>query len=177
MVTALRPAFINHRLTRVNPLLVDGSAGIVKNQPMVDIARETFATRFEKLRGGMSYQALSDAIYRKTRQRVSAQAMHKWTRGGGIGPDKLKLLAEFFDVSEVWLMYGDPKVSSLDEAVGALPDASRQEVFDFIEYKFARAENMIAGDSAGEYLAMIDRIRRDMKERLRKNPDPKPKEK
>lgn len=152
----------------VNSSLLDAASVTVKNQPMVEKV-ETFAERFDKLRGGMSYQALSDAIYRKTDLRVSAQGMHKWSKGGGIEQDKLKLLAEFFGVSEAWLMYGESPAPTLDEAVGALPDVSRQEVLDFIRYKYSRAEGLIASDIAGDYHAMIDRIRKDMDERLRRD--------
>lgn len=162
---------------RVNPSLLDGRFPMVKNQPMVEKV-ETFGERFDRLRGGMSYQALSDAIYRKTGLRVSAQGMHKWSKGGGIEQDKLKLLAEFFGVTEAWLMYGESPAPTLDEAVGALPDESRQEVLDFIRYKFTRAEGLLASDVAGDYHAMIDRIRKDMDDRLRrdgKKPEEKPK--
>lgn len=160
--------FINSRLMRVNSSLLDTTLGTMKNQPMVEKV-ETFGERFDKLRGGMSYQALSDAIYRKTQLRVSPQAMHKWSKGGGIEQDKLKLLAEFFGVTEAWLMYGESPPPTLDEAVGALPDESRQEVLDFIRYKYSRAEGLVASDIAGDYHAMIDRIRKDMDERLRRD--------
>jgi hypothetical protein len=162
---------------RVNPSLLDARLSRGKNQPMVEKV-ETFGERFEKLRGGMSFQALSDAIYRKTGIRISAQGIHKWSKGGGIEQDKLKLLAEFFGVTEAWLTYGEAPAPTLDEAVGKLPDESRQEVLDFIRYKFSRAEGLIASDVASDYHVMIDRIRKDMEDRLRRDgekPDEKPK--
>lgn len=89
----------------------------------------------------MSYQALSDAIQRKTGVRISPQALHKWTHGGKIDPDNVKPVAEFFGVQEAWLVYGTGPEStvSLDEVVKALPDAEAEKTVDFIKYQLERA--------------------------------------
>lgn len=150
----------------VNPALLDGVLHAENNQPMV----ETFAERFEQLRAGMAYQALSEAIFRKTGRKISAQALHKWAKGGGVDPENVKATAEFFGVDEAWLMYGtgDRDAISLQQVVDALPADDRQQVLDFVEYKFAKTERLIASDAAGDYMKMIAKIREDMKRRLDK---------
>lgn len=116
----------------------------------------------------MAYQALSEAIFRKTGKKISAQALHKWSRGGGVELENVKAAAEFFGVDEAWLMYGtgDRDAPSLQRAVDALPADDRQQVLDFLEYKIVRAEGLIASDNAGDYMKMIAKIREDMKRRL-----------
>lgn len=133
---------------------------------MVDKNKEdTFADRFERLRGGMSYQALSDGIARKTGVRISPQALHKWSHGGNIDQDNVKLVAEFFGVNEAWLIYGTGAESklSLDEVVNALPPAEAEKTVDFIKYQLERAATetqLFAEDPARltDYLKFIDRL-------------------
>jgi len=131
---------------------------------------QTFAERFEQLRAGMAYQALAEAIFRKTGKKISAQALNKWSKGGGVGLENVTAAAEFFGVDEAWLMYGtgDPAAPSLQQVVDALPADDSQQVLDFVEYKIAKAEGLIASDSAGDYMKMIAKIREDMKRRLDK---------
>ena len=126
-----------------------------------------FSKRFIDLRGGMSLQALSEAIERKTGERISAQAMHKWEQGGGITDHWLNLIADFFGVSVVWLRYGlgPQSTMSLDVAVKALPRDSQQQVLDFITYKIDKAEGLIASDLVADYHRMIENIRRDMEKK------------
>lgn len=167
-----RTDVINCRLMYVNHALLDRYRAWANNQPMVEKV-QTFAERFEQLRGGMAYQALSDAVHRKTGIRISAQGMHKWAKGGGIDPESLKPIADFFGVSESWLMYGTgPEAGpSLQEAVGALSESDQQQVLDFIEYKIVKTEGLIASDRTGGYMKMIARIREDMKRRLKEDED------
>src|SRR3954469_6039917 len=105
-----RPPIINSEFMHVNPTLLDAVLSRLNNQPMVEKTdvetTEGFGKRFEDLRTGMSYQALADAIQRKTGIRISAQAMHKWSKGGGIEPKQVQLLAEFWGVSAAWLPRG-----------------------------------------------------------------------
>lgn len=126
-----------------------------------------FAQRFEALRGGMSYQALSEAIERKTGKRISAQGMHKWSAGGKIAPKNAEVIAHFFGVSAIWLLYGiGPKSSgTIDEAIQELPDEAQQQVLDFIEYKFVKSDGLIGGEKLTHYMKMIEGFRRDMEQR------------
>jgi len=146
----------------VNPMLLDALQWPIKNQLMVEKAKG-FAKRFEELRAGMSFQALSDAVYRKTGIRVSPQGMHKWAKGGGADPDKIELMAKYWGVSAAWLAYGvgDPnKTPTLSDAVDALPDDSRREVLDYIQYKITRAEAMMAQEDRSNYVALIEKLRK-----------------
>lgn len=157
---------INRRLMIVNPQLLDAPKTGRETQPMVDKNKtESFAARFERLRGGMSYEALSEAIKRKTGVQISAQAMHKWSRGGNIDQKNIKPVCEFFGVEESWLMYGTGQESklSLDELVNALPEAEREKTVDFIRYQVERSAtetHLFAEDPARltEYLKFIDRL-------------------
>lgn len=134
------------------------------NQPMVE-KTDSFATRFEILRDGMSYQALSDALYRKHGKRISPQAMHKWTKGGGIDPASLRLVAEFFGVNEAWLMFGvgnEARGASLENGITDLGHADGQAVLDFFRYKIERADGLMASEKVAHYVSMIERIQADM---------------
>jgi Tfp pilus assembly protein PilV len=151
---------------RVNPRLLDDGRKRVETQPMVDKSREeTFADRFERLRGGMSYEALSEAIHRKTGVQISAQALHKWSKGGKADAANLKAVADFFGVNEAWLSYGTGRDSqlSLDEVINALPPTEAEKTVDFIKYQLERAATetqLFAEDPARltAYLKFIDRL-------------------
>lgn len=133
---------------------------------MVDKPKtETFAERFEQIRGGMSFQALSDGIERKTGAKITPQALHKWSQGGAADPKNVKAVADFFGVSEAWLTFGaGPQSSiSLEEIIGALPQQEREHTVDFIRYQIERSATtteLFAQDPAklGEYLKFIDRL-------------------
>ena len=66
---SIRALSINRQLTAVNPALLDRSSARANNQPMVE-KTQTFAERFEQLRAGMAYQALAEAIFRKTGKKI-----------------------------------------------------------------------------------------------------------
>jgi len=149
-------------------LLEDGRDKIHPyNQLMVEKV-ETFASRFERLRGDRSYQALSHAIFAKTEIRITPQAMHKWVAtDGGITPENLKIVAGFFGVTRGWLLFGEgpgpDQKPDLTELLRALPENHPQQIIDFIEYKFERAENLIASDRLSDYMKMLESIRTDLK--------------
>lgn len=144
-----------------------------ETQPMVDKNKtDTMAERFEHLRGGMSYEALSDAIYRKTGVRISAQAMHKWSKGGNIDPKNVPAVCEFFGVNDAWFVYGSGPESklSLEEVVNALPDPAREKTMDFIRYQIERSatETEIFAkepERITAYLKYIDQVIRAPKEK------------
>ena len=151
-------------LTPVKLALMDALPYGPKNQAVVEKKKvETFADRFERLRAGMSYQALSEAIHRKTSVQITAQAMHQWVAKGWLPSEtNMRAIAEFFGVREAWLRYGEGQETeraSLEDAIAELPDG--QQVIDFIEYKIGRAEGMIASDKFASYMAMIDRLKKD----------------
>ena len=164
-------AIINHQLIHVNLALMDRYAAALENQLMVE-KTERFADRFEKLRGDTSYQALSDALYIRANVRISPQAMHKWSKGGAITPENLRIVAEFFGVREAWLLMGESSEqddASLKKLVDALPGDNGQQVLDFIRYKIERSDPaIIANETMSHYLSLIDGIQRDLTERRKK---------
>jgi transcriptional regulator with XRE-family HTH domain len=134
----------------------------------------TFAERFEKLRNGMSYQALSEAVEAKTGVRISGQAMHKWvSQDGGITLENARAIAMYFDVKPGWLLFGEGEEPThkpgLEEAISELPDDTPQRVLDFIQYNFERAEGLLASDKLAHYTAMIENIKRDLDARKQKD--------
>jgi transcriptional regulator with XRE-family HTH domain len=136
----------------------------------------TFAERFEKLRNGMSYQALSEAVEAKTGVRISGQAMHKWvSQDGGITLENAQAIAAYFNVKPGWLLFGEGEEAAqqpgLEQAIGELPDDTPQRVLDFIQYNFDRAEGLLASDKLAHYTAMIDKIKRDLEARKKNDGD------
>lgn len=135
----------------------------------------SFAERFERLRNGVSYEKLSDAIAAKTGVRISPQGMNKWvTRSGGITMENAKAVAEYFSVSPSWLLFGEGKPSTsitLEDVISQLPDDNPQQTIDFIEYKLQRSEHLIASDKIARYMDMIDRFRKDIEQRRKGSGD------
>ena len=150
----------------VNFDLLDEGKSRAENQLMVE-KTEDFVQRFERLRGGMSFEALSQAIERKTGQRISAQSMHKWTKGGNIKPENLKAVCQFFGVTELYMLHGMGPMSerTLEDAIRALPAETGQQTLDFVEYQIGRARELFASDRFADYMVMINRLKEDMKRR------------
>lgn len=127
-----------------------------------------FGERFEKLRLGRSYQDLSDAIFESTKIRITPQAMHKWVKqGGGITADNARVVADSFEVSPGWLLFGEGEAPApkLGDVVLDLPGDKPQQTLDFIEYQIQAGSKFIASEKLASYMTMIDRIRKDLKKR------------
>lgn len=85
--------------------------------------------------------------------------------------DKLIAICEWAGVNLNWLTMGvgpkrtdtvDTKALVLGEAIEALPGDERQQVLDFISYKFERSSAPIfAGERMTRYLKMIDAFKKD----------------
>jgi PAS domain-containing protein len=45
----------------------------------------------------------------------SAPSVHRWTRGGEIDYENLRVLADFLEVNWIWLRYGDDAIKSIEE--------------------------------------------------------------
>ncbi len=147
---------------------IDACRPAENNQFMVE-NEDTLATRLDRLRGGMTYAALAEAIQAKTGLQITSQTLHNWCTGKtDITEDKLRIVADFFGVSKAWLRYGEGPMTergALESAIEDLPDGDRQQVFDFVRYKIERAEGLIIGERGASYLTMIDRLVEDMKKR------------
>lgn len=135
------------------------------NQLMVEKI-ETFAERFERLRGNTSYEALATGIELKTKVRISPQALHKWVKGGGVAVENIRAVANYFGVSPGWLLFGEgagpDATEHLESALQDLPQESQQQVLDFITYKIERAEGLLANDKLARHMALIESFKRDL---------------
>ena len=127
-----------------------------------------FGSRFEELRGDMSYNDLSAAILERFGARITAQAMHKWVKqGGGITPENARIVADYFGVNPGWLLFGEgpapePRIRHILED---LPPEHSQQSLDFIEYQLSRAGKFIAAEKMASYMTMIESIRQDLAKR------------
>lgn len=134
---------------------------------------DTFAARFEKLKGPLSYQELSDAIFKKMAVRISPQAMHKWVKeDGGISIDNAKIVAAYFGKRPGWLLFGEgeeqaagPNVNNL---IVDLPEDSGQMTLDLLEFQLERGKGLIASDQVAGYFKMIDSLKKDLEKRKNK---------
>ena len=137
------------------------------NQLMIKDQND-FGERFERLRGKMSYQDLSNAIFLKTGVRITAQAMNKWVKqGGGITPDNARIISQFFNVKPGWLIFGEGAGPGehIDDLIRDLPETDNYQTLDFIEYKVERATQFMTAEKLARYMNMIDKIRSDLDKR------------
>lgn len=133
---------------------------------------DSFAARFEQLRGETSYQKLSDAVAAQTGVRISAQAMHKWVQqDGGITLENAKVIAEYFKVSPGWLLFGEGegRPPTIDSAIRELPAANKQQSIDYLEYQLKSAAPFMAAEKLAHYMTMIEGFKRDIARRRREN--------
>jgi len=127
-------------------------------QPMVttlgDVIRQALA-RLGRTQGWLAESA-----------RVSPQAVTKWIKTGEISRENAVEVARLLELPVDALLGGvSPAGAELGGAIDALPDESRQQVLDFVRYKFERAEGLIASEQAAHYVKMIDRIKADYERR------------
>jgi hypothetical protein len=81
-------------------------SGVKEESEMASKKGETFADRFMRLKGDESFQSLSDRMAKKGLH-ISPQSLFKWSKGGGVTPENLMLLAQFFDMSPGALFFGE----------------------------------------------------------------------
>jgi hypothetical protein len=55
----------------------------------------------------------------------------------------------------------DTKTVIMGEAIESLPSNERQQVLDFLAYKFERSAEFFASDRLARYMKMIDAFKRD----------------
>jgi transcriptional regulator with XRE-family HTH domain len=99
---------------------------------------------------------------------VSYQAVKKWLDGVGYpNTDLVVSIAEWGEVNVNWLLQGigpkrgeriDSSKLAIAEGIAELPLDDRQQVLDFIRYKFEKADGWFAGEKLGRYMAMLDRL-------------------
>lgn len=62
---------------------------------------------------------------------------------------------------------GTEAMDPIGEAVSALPESDRQQVLDFIQYRWQRAGELVASERAARYVTMIEGIKADMAKRTK----------
>lgn len=112
---------------------------------------------------------------------VSPNAARKWLLGEGM-PELAKAIeiASAANVNILWLLQGvgpkridgeyDTTPGELLEAVQQLPADDGQQVFDFIRYKFERADGWYASEQLARYMVMLDRIAAKQPEKKPRKP-------
>lgn len=98
---------------------------------------------------------------------VSYQAIHKWLKGGNVSDENLQAVAEIYGVSAAWLKYGTGaraparnELAHVGEVIEALDAESRRVAVEHLHFLLTR--QAMPPETMGRYLAMIDRIKRDM---------------
>lgn len=102
--------------------------------------------------------------------KVTQGAAKKWLNGDGYPTmDKIVAICEWANVNVIWLVMGagakrndlvDTKVLLLGEALDAMPTSDRQEVLNFLAFKFS-SQHAIAGERIARYMTMIDAFKKD----------------
>ena len=75
----------------------------------------SFAERFLLLKGGTTFREISDRLNRLG-HKVTPQAAHKWSQGGGTTPENLLRLAKVLGVQASELLFGERQVIKYDQA-------------------------------------------------------------
>lgn len=108
------PAIINPDLTFVNCKFIPPAIGKPYNQPMVNMFIENLLRL--KYDNRESWADVGEAAG------VTAQAAHKWSKGGNINDEQLNKLAAHYGVSPSQLKYGE---SHLDDTESRLLELYR----------------------------------------------------
>lgn len=99
---------------------------------------------------------------------VSPNAARKWLLGLGLPELDLAVrIANWGNVNINWLLQGagpvrgekmDPAAELVSEGVAHLPIEDRQQVFDFMRYKFDKADGWFTSEKLASYMQMLDRL-------------------
>lgn len=99
---------------------------------------------------------------------VSPNAARKWLLGLGLPELDLAVkIANWGDVNVNWLLQGvgpirgekmEPAAEIVSEGITQLPVEDRQQVFDFLRYKFDKADGWFTSEKLASYMQMLDRL-------------------
>jgi transcriptional regulator with XRE-family HTH domain len=99
---------------------------------------------------------------------VTPKGARKWLGGEGFPEMDLAIrIANAAHVNINWLLQGvgpkhgeqlDPSTEILSEGVEGLPQDDRQQVFDFIRYRFEKADGWFASDKLSRYMVLLDAL-------------------
>lgn len=149
----------------VNRWLLERAARNVYRYPMVNTVGDQIREALEQL--GKSQTWLAETMG------VSDAAVSKWLRTGEVARDRLVDLARTLHISVDQLLTGEVKPSdSVRDAIESLPDTDRQMTLDFLQYRWERAEGIVASEKIARYVAMIEQIKSDMLRRHKDDPPP-----
>ena len=143
-----------------NPRLLFSIGGLIDDYPMVNATGIQITEALKRLEKTQSWLA--------EKMNGTDAAVHKWIATGQIGRERLVELARLLGLTVDQLLTGEPSPDSrLTEIVQALPEADRQMVFDFIQYRWERSESTIMedGQKTKRYLDMMRSVIDDMKRR------------
>ena len=126
--------------------------------------------RIAEVIGEDSAYTVADKLTRRGHP-ISAPAVYKWLKGGGIDDPALDALCAEYGVSRGWVRYGEGtrKALSASDSVAAelmqeLPVEVKQMTLDFMEYQVHRSATVLGtGEQLARYLTMIDKLKRDMR--------------
>jgi transcriptional regulator with XRE-family HTH domain len=101
---------------------------------------------------------------------VTPKAARKWLTGEGL-PElgTAVAIANRAGVNVVWLLQGvgpkrgqavDGEKIALTEGIDELPQEDRQQVLDFIGFKFSRADGWFVGEKLARYMKLLDNLSR-----------------
>lgn len=108
------------------------------------MSKNTFATRLKKLLDEKQL-ALVDVARAID---VSAASVHRWTRGGEIEYQNLRVLAKYLDVNWIWLRYGDEAIGELQESMSGTSSAANDRLKYLGEIMANEARMNLAQDMA-----------------------------
>jgi transcriptional regulator with XRE-family HTH domain len=132
----------------------------------------TFAARLNEVCDDMKLPLHGRQTLLAKKFGVTQGATKKWLTGEGYPTmDKLIAICEWSDVNINWLTMGrgpkregavDTKSLVLGEAIEAMQTEDRQQVLDFIGYKFERSTvPLFAGERMARYMKMLDAFKKD----------------
>jgi transcriptional regulator with XRE-family HTH domain len=101
---------------------------------------------------------------------ITTQAVGQALARGSLSLGNAVKMAQSLNVSLDWLVGLDTSPSIVGEIIDTLPAAQQQQSLDFLLYQIDRADqSVLACERAARYVAMIDRIKRDMEERRKRD--------
>lgn len=139
------PAIVNPDLRFVNCKFILTTVGKLYNQPMVNIFIDNLL-RLRKERGE-SWAEVGEAAG------VTAQAAHKWSKGGNINDEQLNKLAAHYGVSPSQLKYGVVALNPAEQVIldrfRAASKEEQQSIFHAVTHTIKVSKNKTTAGYTG----------------------------